>query len=102
VEEVELHRVHELPVIRQIFLPLDELVEPAEGLAVTICNVSLFFIFPMSGNAVLGDTMHLLRADLEFDMLPLRAHHRRMQRLIKIGLWNRDVVFEAPRHRPPD
>ena len=24
-----------------------------------------------------------------------------MQRLIEIGLWNRDVVFEAPGHRPP-
>ena len=101
MEKVELHRIHKLPVIRQIFMPFDKLVEPAEGLAVTICNVSLFFILPMRSNAVLGDTMHVLRTDLEFDMLSLRAHHRRMQRLIEIRLWNRDVVLEAPGHWPP-
>src|SRR5580765_7493571 len=82
-------------------MPFDKLVEPAEGLAITISNVSLFFILPMRSNTVLGDTMHVLRADLEFDMLSLRAHHRRMQRLIEIGLWNRDVVLEAPGHWPP-
>ena len=78
VKEVEFHRVHELPVIRQVFMPFDELVEPAEGLAVTICHLSLFFILPMGSDAVFGDTMHFFCADLEFDVLPLRAHHCRM------------------------
>src|SRR5262245_57815460 len=101
VEEVELHRVHELPVIRQILLPFDELMQPSEGPAVTVGNVSLFFILPVRGDAMLGYSMHLLRADLEFDMLSLRTHHRCMQRLIEIRLWNCDVVLETARHRTP-
>ena len=76
-------------------MPFDELVQPAKGLAVTIRHLPLFFILPMRGDAVLGDPMHLFRADLKFDVLALRADHGRMERLIEIGFRDRDVVLEA-------
>ena len=54
----------------------------------------------MRGDAGLGDAMHVLGADLHFDRHAVRAEQRRVQRLIAVDARNRDVVLEAPRHRP--
>src|SRR5215510_279630 len=53
VKEIELDRIHELSIVRQVLMPLDKLMEPAEGLAVPFPDTSLFFIFPMRGDTVL-------------------------------------------------
>ena len=53
------------------------------------------------GDAELGDAMHLVRADLQFDTLVARAVHRRVDRLVIVALGRRDVVLEAPGHRAP-
>ena len=55
----------------------------------------------MRGDAELGMTMHLLRADLHFERLPLRPDHRRVQRLVQIALRPRNVVVEFLRDRLP-
>src|SRR5262245_24753480 len=82
-------------------MPFDKLMEPAEGLAVSFSNTSLFFILPMRGDTVLCDTMHVFRPDLKFDVLALRPYYCRVERLIEVGFWNRNVVLEAPRDRSP-
>src|SRR5260221_7655162 len=55
----------------------------------------------MRGNAFLGDAVHLLRADLDFEGLP-GVNHSGMQRLVQIGPRHRDVILEAPGDGPPD
>ena len=82
-------------------MPLNELMQPAEGLAVAIGHAALLFVLPMRRDAAFGHSMHLIRADLEFDVLALGTDHSRMERLIEIGFRNRDVVLESARHRPP-
>ena len=72
-----------------------------EGLAVAVCHAALFLIFPMRGNAALRNPMHLLRPNLKFDVFAFGTDHSRMDRLVQIGFWNRDVVFEPPRNRAP-
>ena len=52
-------------------------------------------VAPMRGDAELGDLVHVARADLHLDALPLRPDHPGMQRAVVIGLRRRDIVFEA-------
>ena len=102
VKQIEFHRIHELPVVRQILVPFDELAQPTEDLAVLVVDparCSLYFqcaAMPYSAT-----TMHFFRTNLKFDMLALRPNDGRMERLIEIRFWNRDVILETPRHRPP-
>ena len=44
--------------------------------------------------------MHVLGADLHFDRHAVRSEQRRVQRLVAVDARDRDVVLEAPRHRP--
>ena len=55
----------------------------------------------MGRNSLFCDPMHLLGPYLKFDMLSLRSYDGRMQGLIEVGLWNRDVILESPRQRSP-
>jgi hypothetical protein len=48
------------------------------------------------GDALLGDAVHLVRADLHLDALAARADDRRVERLVHVRLGERDVVLEAP------
>ena len=53
----------------------------------------------MGGHAGLGDAVHLLGADLQLDRRAERPDQRRVQRLVAVGLGDRDVVLEFARHR---
>ena len=50
------------------------------------------------GDAVFGDLMHFLGADLQLDALLARADHGGVDRAIIVRLRRRDVVLEATRH----
>src|SRR5213594_3489630 len=54
-----------------------------------------------SGDAFLCDAMHILRADLHLEGLAA-VEHGGMQRLIKIGPGDGDVVFESSGDGTPD
>src|SRR5687768_14233913 len=82
-------------------MPFDELAQPTEDLAVLVINLAALFVFPMRGNPVVRDAMHLFRANLKFDVFAFRADDGSVERLIQVGLWNRDVILEASWHRPP-
>ena len=45
--------------------------------------------------------MHLVGADLHFERLPVRTHHRRVQRLVEVGPRDGDEVFNAAGDGPP-
>ena len=57
----------------------------------------------MGGDAVLGDAVHFLGADLHLEgkgHFP-PAHHRGVQGLVHVGLGDRDIVLEAAGHLVP-
>ena len=58
-------------------------------------------VLPVRGNAFLGDAVHLLGADLHFELMAAVAHHRGVQRLVAVGAGNGDEVLDAAGHRPP-
>ena len=55
----------------------------------------------MRGDAVFGDVVHLVRADLQFDALLAGADHGGVDRAIVVLLGRRDVILEAARHDRP-
>src|SRR6185437_12746094 len=53
------------------------------------------------GNAVFGNLVHLLGADLQFDALLAGADHGGVDRAVVVRLRRRDVILETPRHHWP-
>ena len=53
------------------------------------------------GDAVFGDLVHLLGADLQLDALLAGADHGGVDRAVVVLLGRRDVVLEAARHHRP-
>ena len=94
--------LEELGRILELLLPLDQLAEPREALRVfRRCRRRALLVLPVRGDALLGDPVHLVGADLDLDALAPRTDDRRVERLVHVGLGQRDVVLEAPRHRRP-
>ena len=58
-------------------------------------------VAPVRGDPVLRDPVHLAGADLDLDAFAVGTDHRRVQRLVAVGLRHRDVVLEAPGDGPP-
>ena len=54
---------------------------------------------PVRGDAGLGDAVHVVRAHLRLERRAERAEQRRVQRLVAVGLRDRDVVLELPGYR---
>src|SRR5262249_48706417 len=55
----------------------------------------------MGGDAVFGDLVHLVGADLQFDALFARPDHGGVDRTVVVLLGRRDVVLEAAGHDRP-
>ena len=58
-------------------------------------------VAPMRGDAALGDVMHVLGADLDFDALLFRPDHRGVDGAVAVGLGRGDEILEALRHHLP-
>ena len=61
----------------------------------------LLFVHPVSGHTVLCSLIHLAGTYLNLHGSAGRTYYCCVQRLIKIELWHRDVVFESTRHWVP-
>ena len=90
-------------VIRHIPLPLEDLPEPCQLLLLPLPghldSVRGLFVFPVRRNTVLSRAVHFKCTDLDLEWRPTRADHRRMERLVHVGLWYRDIILEPARHR---
>ena len=75
--------------------------QPPQPLIIALRAVPLpvVLVLPMRRHAVLGDFVHLLRADLDLERHGPISNHSRMQRLVAVGLRRADIVPETPRHR---
>ncbi len=95
-EEIDLDRFEELGRVLHVLLELHELPEPAELLGVLRVDAArdLLFVLPVRGDAVLGDALHLVGADLNLDALAAGADDRRVERLVHVGLRQGNVILE--------
>ena len=61
----------------------------------------MFAIGPVRRNAVLGLIVHFRSPDLNLDNLAVGAENSGVQRLIAVGLWHSDVIFNKTGKRFP-
>ena len=80
----------------RIRLDFEQALQPPRRLALRFGEVELAagLVEPVRGHARLGDAVHVVRADLHFERRAERAEQRRVQRLVAVGLRDRDVVLE--------
>ena len=97
-EEINLDVLEELG--RVVALHFEQRLQPLVRANLQI-GAALFIVLvkPMRGDAILGDVVHFFGADLHFNRCSVRADQRRVQGLIAVGLGDRDVILELPRHR---
>ena len=101
---IEVHAQSREKFARLLHLlhPLDQMAHPDDALIVgRRRHVVTVFIFPVRGDALLGDAMHILRSNLHFERLA-GMNHGRVQRLVEVRARHGDVVLESPGHGPPD
>ena len=94
-------RVDEVLSMGEIPLPFDKLAQPREPLLEAFVLVAAFLVAPVRGHAVLGQPVHLVRADLHLQRAGVQAHHGGMERLVHVLPRVGDVVVELTGHRPP-
>ena len=99
--EIDFQRGKKFPGFLKLLRPFDELTHPGDALVVILRGRLSGFVFPVRGNAFLRDAMHILRADLHLEGLAA-VEHGGVQRLIKIGPGDGDVVLEAAGHGMPN
>ena len=84
---------------------LDGLAQRREGLALALDAVEVvgdaLLVEGVGGDAVLGDAVHLLGADLQLGALAAEADDGRVDRAVVVVLGDRDVVLEAAGHDLP-
>ena len=88
--------------MRHVALPFEELAEPGETLLELDVLLCAFLVAPMGGDAVLGEAVHLMGADLDLERARFDAHDCRVERLVDTLARTGDVVVELARDRAPE
>src|SRR5581483_1170700 len=83
-------------VLRQLALPVAQLLDPGNHLAGREARASAFLHIPVAGDSAVRDTLHLMRANLNLRELVIQAKDRGMQGLIAIEFWRSDEILDAP------
>jgi len=81
---------------------LNSLAQLVEALVLVLFAEFAFLIFPMGGNALLGNAVHFLGPDLDLEGLAAITDNRRMQRLVQIVPRDRYPVLKTLGNRGPD
>src|SRR5271163_421184 len=82
--------------------PLDQVTHPDDALIVGRRPALVpALVFPVGGDTLFGDAVHLLGAYLDLEGLP-GMNHRGVQRLVEVRARHCDIVLEASGDRPPD
>lgn len=98
--EVDLEAFEEVARFGVVRLQLHERLQPGVGLALEgVDALAGVFVDPVGGHAVFGEPVLGLGAYLDFDGNALRADDGGVQRLVAVGLGQREVVLELAGHR---
>ncbi len=96
-EQVDLHAFDEFQGVAGPLLHFQHALDPLAGAGMGAFGllVAAGFVEPMGSNAVVGHLFHFAGADLDLDRHPMHAEQRGVQRLVAVGLGDRDVILEA-------
>src|SRR6267378_4000385 len=94
-KEVDLDVLQEFGGIARGVLDVEQRLQPLVGALLHFVDLRVgALVQPVRSDAGVGDAVHGLRADLDFDRHAVRADQRGVQRLIAVDLRDRDVVLE--------
>src|SRR5438105_2218856 len=82
--------------IVQAFLPFQQLSQPRVSLDIAHLEIFALFVAPVRGDTFLGDTVHFMGANLNFDALSVGSDHAGVERLIHVDLGQGDIILESP------
>ena len=85
-EKIHAHRVHEFPGVLETLLPLQELPEPGELFFIDLVCRGPLLVFPVGGNPLFRNLVHVPGPDLDLHTLPEGPDHRGMEGLVHVGL----------------
>ena len=107
IDDIALGGEHEHLISEHIHLQgMDKLLgvgallifqQPAHPFIVVLVALALavLLIFPVGGDTVFGDLVHLPGADLHLEGDAVVAHHGGVEGLVHIGLGGADIVLES-------
>ena len=82
-----------------MFLQFEQAVYPFARAAVRVTRqVFVRLIKPVRGDAVIRHRFHFFGTNLNLDRHTVHTKQRRVQRLIAVRFWDRNVIFETSRH----
>ena len=93
---------HELVGVGHFALPLHELADPGEAGFVLGGDVVAGLVLPVGGDALFGDAVHLLGADLDLELVAAGRDEGGVQGLVEVGAGHGDEVFDAAGDGTPD
>ena len=100
--EVHLEAGEELVGVGHLPLPVDQLPDPGEALLVAGGDDGFAgLVFPVGGDSLFGDAMHLVGADLHLELVAALAHDGGVQGLVEVGAGDGDEVLDAAGDRTP-
>ena len=102
LEDVELDALDELGRVGDVELPLHELADPGQLGVVGAVAARALLVAPVSGDAELADTVHVVGPDLHLERLAVDGHDGGVEALVHVVLGHRDVVVELPGDGPPE
>ena len=76
-------------------LRFDQVRHPRLRAVLRAAGFAAMFIGPVRGDAAFGDEVHFLGTNLHFDRRTVGPEQHRVQRLVTVGLGNRDEVAET-------
>src|SRR5262249_33460928 len=93
--EIHFQGVQEVAWLLKLLGPLDKLSHPGDALVVVGRAARLAgLVLPVSGDAFLGEAVHVLGADLDLEGLAA-MQDRGVQRLVEIGPGKGEIVLKA-------
>src|SRR5450830_568185 len=100
-EQVDLHAFDEFQGVAGALLHFQHALDPLAGPGMGALGllVATGLVQPVGGDAVVGHLFHFAGANLDLDRYAVHAEQCGMQRLVAVGLGDRDVVLEAAGQR---
>ena len=99
--EVDLQSGEKLARVAHVALPFHQMAQPGEPCGFLLGHGLPVLILPVGCDALLGQKVHLLGANLHLEGLTVRPDHRSVQGLVHIGPGNGDEILDAARDRSP-
>ena len=99
--KIHFQRGKEFARLLHLARPFNELAHPDDALVIRFGNLASILVLPVCGNALLGNSVHLLRTDLHLEWLAF-VNHGGVQRLIQVRPRHRDIVLEPAGHGAPN